>query len=80
VIPTSKVARAAATPQATLKATEKTTPAKTIPGTYTVKKNDTLVGIARHLNVSYADLTKLNGIKDPKKLQEGQVLKVPKRS
>jgi LysM repeat protein len=35
------------------------------------------VKIARDLGVRYDDLAKLNGIKDPKKLQEGQILKVP---
>jgi LysM repeat protein len=45
--------------------------------TYTVKKGDSPVAIARALNVSYADLLKLNKIDDPKKLQIGTVLKVP---
>lgn len=54
-------------------------PAATEPGTYTVKKNDSLIKIANTLGVKYADLVKLNNIKDPKKLQEGQKLKVPKK-
>lgn len=44
---------------------------------YTVKKGDNPVGIARELKVSYDELLKLNGITDPKKLQPGKVLKVP---
>ncbi len=45
--------------------------------TYTVKKGDNLVSIARALRVSYDDLLKLNNIDNPKKLQVGAVLQVP---
>jgi LysM repeat protein len=54
-------------------------PTKTTPGLYTVKKGDTLTSIARHFGLTTADLTKVNKITDPKKLQLGQVLKVPPR-
>ncbi len=45
--------------------------------TYEVVKGDNPVKIAKHLNVSYDALMKLNGIEDPRKLQIGQTLKVP---
>jgi LysM repeat protein len=44
---------------------------------YVVRKGDTAVKIAREHGCSYDDLVKLNSIKDPKKIQPGQVLKVP---
>lgn len=47
------------------------------PKTYKVKKGENPVAIARQLGVSYSELLKLNKISDPKKLQIGQVLKVP---
>lgn len=52
---------------------------KTTPGLYTVKKGDTFTSIARSLGHSVDDLTKVNKTVDPKKLQLGQVLKVPPR-
>jgi LysM repeat protein len=52
-------------------------PVKVSGGTYTVRKGDTLAKIANTLGVKYNDLAKANSIKDPKKLQEGQKLKVP---
>ena len=80
IIPDPKPVKATTEPKAMAKAPEKTTPpAKTTPGSYTVRKNDSLIKIAREQKVSYDDLVKLNGIKDPRKLQEGQVLKLPKR-
>jgi LysM repeat protein len=45
--------------------------------TYVVKKGDNPVGIAKKLNVSYADLIALNHIDDPRKLKIGQKLLVP---
>jgi LysM repeat protein len=53
--------------------TASTTSAKT----YTVKKGDNPVNIAKNLHVSYEELLKLNKIEDPKKLQIGAVLKLP---
>ncbi len=47
------------------------------PKTYTVKKGENPVAIARQLGVSYTELLKLNKISDPRKIQIGQVLKVP---
>lgn len=46
-------------------------------GTYTIRKGDSLVGIARENGVSYAELTKANKGVDPKKIQPGQTLKLP---
>jgi LysM repeat protein len=66
----------------TAKTTPKVTdipPTKTTPGLYTVKKGDTLTSIARSFGLTPAELTKVNKVIDPKKLQLGQVLKVPPR-
>lgn len=54
-------------------------PTRTTPGLYTVKKGDTLTSIAKTYGLSLDDLSKANKITDPKKLQLGQVLKVPPR-
>ena len=59
------------------------TPAKATPATsvsqttYTVKKGDNPVLIARKFKVSYDDLLKLNKIDDPRKLRVDQELKIP---
>ena len=45
--------------------------------TYTVQKGDNPVAIAKRMGVGYDEMLKLNGIEDPKKLQIGQVLKMP---
>ena len=57
-----------------------TPPAQKTPKTYIVKKNDTAVKIARENGCTYEELVKLNNIKDPKKIQLGQVLKLPVKS
>lgn len=44
--------------------------------TYTVKKGDTLSGIAKATGVSMANLQKWNNIKDPNKITVGQKLKL----
>ena len=46
--------------------------------TYTVKKGDNPVAIAKRLKVSYNDLIALNHLDDPRKLQIGQKLLIPK--
>jgi LysM repeat protein len=51
--------------------------AETAQRTYTVAKGDNPVSIAKKMGVSSEELLKLNGLEDPKKLQIGQVLKVP---
>ena len=45
---------------------------------YTVMRGDNPVTIARKLKVSYGDLIELNHIEDPRKLQIGQTLLIPK--
>lgn len=55
-------------------------PAKALPSSFIVRKNDTIAKIARELGVNYEEMVKLNGIKDPKTIQIGQVLKVPKKN
>ena len=46
--------------------------------TYVVKKGDNPVAIAKKLKVSYGDLMALNHLDDPRKLQIGQKLLIPK--
>lgn len=46
-------------------------------GTYTVRWGDTLGGIAKRNGVSVAALTAANGITDPNRVREGQVLTIP---
>ncbi|WYW22759.1 peptidoglycan-binding protein [Bacillus atrophaeus] len=48
--------------------------------TYTVKKGDTLSGIAKAEGVSLANLQSWNNIKNPNKISIGQVLKLKKAS
>ena len=47
------------------------------PKTYIVRKGDSPMKIAREHGCTYEELMKLNSIKDPKKIQTGQVLKLP---
>lgn len=47
------------------------------PKTHIIQKGDTIAKIARENNCSYEELVKLNNIKDPKKLQPGQSVKIP---
>lgn len=77
VIPSGKTATKPATPEARKSAD--IPPTKTTPGLYTVKKGDTLTSIARDFGLTTLELSKANKITDPKKLQLGQVLKVPPR-
>jgi len=44
---------------------------------YTLAAGDNLYMVSRKLGVSYNDLTKVNGIRDPRTLRVGQTLKVP---
>ena len=46
-------------------------------GTYRVRYGDTLGGIARKAGISVGTLAKANGIGDPNRLREGQVLTIP---
>ncbi len=54
-----------------------TKPPTTGSGTYTVKKGDTLSGIAAAHGTTVKAMADLNGLKDPNKLAVGQKLKVP---
>ncbi|MFE7485444.1 peptidoglycan-binding protein [Streptomyces sp. NPDC057552] len=49
-------------------------------GTYTVKKGDTLTGIASAHKTTVDALVKLNGLKNPNAISIGQKLKVPESS
>lgn len=44
---------------------------------YTVQKGDTIQKIAKKYNVSEEEILKANNIQDPKKLREGQKIKIP---
>ncbi len=72
-------ATASSTPASTPKQQADVPPTRTTPGLYTVKKGDTLTSIAKSFGVSVDELEKANKTTDPKKLQLGQVLKVPPR-
>jgi LysM repeat protein len=52
-------------------------PADSATRTYTVKKDDRLLFIAKRFNVRPDELMAVNKIKDPAKLQIGQSLKIP---
>jgi LysM repeat protein len=84
--PTTPTATLAATPVAT----PATTPLPSAPTptaaalqpsvgarTYRVNSGDTLSAIAARFSVSVAAIQQLNGIKDPRLLQVGQVLRIP---
>ena len=47
------------------------------PGTYTVKRGDTLAEIASKLDSDIEELARLNGLKKPYRLMPGQVIKGP---
>lgn len=74
-----KVPEASRTPARTVAETKPKATEPVAANTYVVRKNDSLIKIANNLGVKYEDLVKLNNIKDPKKLQEGQKLKVPRK-
>ena len=45
--------------------------------TYTVRRGDTLSGIATRFGTTWQVLAEINGIKDPGRLRVGQVLDLP---
>jgi LysM repeat protein len=84
--PTTPTATLAATPVATpattpLLSAPTPTAAASQPSvgarTYRVNSGDTLSAIAARFGVSVAAIQQLNGIKDPRLLQVGQVLRIP---
>jgi membrane-bound lytic murein transglycosylase D len=46
-------------------------------GAYTVRSGDTLSAIARRYRVAESDISRLNGITDPRRLRVGQQLRLP---
>ena len=44
---------------------------------YTVKRGDTLSGIAAKYGTTYQKIAKLNGISDPNKIYAGQKIRIP---
>jgi LysM repeat protein len=81
IIPENRTSRGTAEVKVAAKVTEKSTATNKISASsYTVKRGDALVKIARDKGVSYDELIKLNNIKDPRKIQEGQLLKLPKKN
>ncbi len=75
----------AATPERTLVPSEveptaappDATPAPARPKTYTIKRGDTLSGVAGSFGITWQALAELNGISDPGRLRVGQVLQLP---
>ena len=55
-------------------ATRRKAPA--VSATYTVRSGDTLSGIAARFKTTVRELVRLNGIKDPRHLRVGQVLRL----
>jgi LysM repeat protein len=78
VTPAAPVVKAAVPAKAKAEAPAATAAAGS--ATYTVAKGDNPYKIAKKLGVSYQALVDANAIKDPTKLQIGQVLKVPARA
>jgi LysM repeat protein len=52
-------------------------PARSTATHYTLAPGDNLYMVSRKLGVSYNELAKANGIRDPRQLRVGQTLKVP---
>lgn len=48
--------------------------------THTVKRGDTLSGIASKYNTTVGALVAHNGIKDPNLIQVGQLIKIPSKA
>ncbi len=63
--------------RSTLAPTVTPTPSPT-PVVYVVQKGDNLIGIARHYHVPVALLQETNGVTDPRRLQIGQLLVIPR--
>ncbi|MBN1606152.1 MAG: LysM peptidoglycan-binding domain-containing protein [Polyangiaceae bacterium] len=50
------------------------------PRSHTIKKGDSLLGIAKHFGVSVADIVQANGLRRNKPIQPGQKLAIPPSS
>ncbi|MFM1816785.1 MAG: hypothetical protein RLZ98_3480, partial [Pseudomonadota bacterium] len=48
-------------------------------GSYTIRAGDSLYMVARNQGVSVAELKRVNGISDPRRLRPGTVIKVPEK-
>ena len=46
---------------------------------YVVKSGDTLSSVAKRFNTDVASIAGFNGITDPDKLDEGQILRIPQQ-
>lgn len=55
-------------------------PSPTPKGSYTVKKGDTLDGIAKNHGTTYQELARINNIKNPNVISIGQIIKLPSSS
>jgi len=81
VVPVAQVVASNSTagksPVAVPQAAAQTPAAEVSAKVYTVQRGDNPVAIAKKCGVNYEELLKLNGVEDPKKLQIGQVLKLP---
>lgn len=76
----SAPAKVAAKPVVAAAEAAPTAKAAAASDTYKVVKGDNPYSIAKRLGVSQEELLKINAIDDPRKLQIGQVLKVPGKS
>jgi LysM repeat protein len=72
---TSTVPATSDAPTSSAKASPATSPGST--KTYTVKKGDTLIGIAARYGTTTKAIIRLNDLKSPSALKIGQVLKLP---
>jgi 2',3'-cyclic-nucleotide 2'-phosphodiesterase/3'-nucleotidase len=68
-----------ASPPAT-PALEPTAVASTAATEYTIVKGDNPYKIAKRFHVSYEQLVKFNNISDPRKMQIGEKIRIPKKS
>ena len=69
-----------ASPAAPAGASQQTETAAQAGETYTMKSGDSLYGIAVRHRVPLAELQRINGITDPRKIRAGTVLKLPSSS
>jgi LysM repeat protein len=66
-------------PKPTVTTPVKSPVARVESGTYVIKKGDNLTQIARNHSLSYTDLIAANRGLDPKKIQPGQKVNIPKK-